>query len=217
MIRLGIFAWLSLFAANNYLPAQIVSSYDLSAEGWTATSGIITWVGTGGNPNGHVRFEDTTPANLVGTAPAVYLGNRGVMNGGTMSADFFGFIPNGSPGPYNPMFGQVTITNSGSSLSATAALVTSNPSFAWTSYSYPLTAAAWGMSATDWATLLSNVTSIEINMDRYAASNLEITGMDNFRLTPIPEPGSLVLAVLPAWLLCYLRRKKAISRTPSKS
>ncbi|MBL7862704.1 MAG: gliding motility-associated C-terminal domain-containing protein [Cyclobacteriaceae bacterium] len=115
MRLLAVFGILLLLSSHTF--AQIVSTFNVNAEGWTTPNdadGTITYVATGGNPGGFVSGSPFVFVGGAGTfyipfnfvAPAAYLGNRSAYYNGTLRYD----IQQSSTGAPN-VYAEVTIAN----------------------------------------------------------------------------------------------------------
>lgn len=177
----------------------VISTFDSDLDGWTRT-GDTTFFGQaspGGNPDGYMRIVDAATGAIIHVkAPAKFLGDQSGYNGGALSFDFRVFTGSTS---LLTNWGTVTITGSSGSASLDLG---SPPGDAWTTYSTPMTAAAWGKSELEWTSLLSDITEIDLYAE--AINGGETLGMDNFQITP--EPAS---AALLAWGgLAAMRRRR---------
>ena len=97
-------------------------------------------------------------------------------------------------------FGTIRITGSGG-LIAQHDFVSGRPATSWTTYEAPLTAATWGVSEEDWLILLSDVTQIDVSLA--AGAELSASGFDNFTVSSVPLPPTLILmfsAIFPILL-----------------
>src|SRR5215471_17902758 len=82
--------------------ATVSSTFDTTAEGWSAAGDFatpVTWQGTGGNPNGTVSIEDSVTGGVTFfVAPAKFLGNHSDAYGKTLTFDLKQVI--GSPNQF---------------------------------------------------------------------------------------------------------------------
>lgn len=193
--------------------AALVSSFDSGDEGWyiipTETDSTMSYQNSGGNPGGYVEVTDDAGLLFL-HAPSLFLGDLSAYDGETLSFDSRFFDTGG--GVHYSRFGEVTLE--GGSHTATIDIVPGNLTNTWTTYSTSFTAGGWGMSDTDWAGLLADITDIYVNLESHNLPG-EVVGFDNFTITgtgaaPVPEPGTLLL--FGTGLLAYARfRKKARS------
>jgi hypothetical protein len=189
----------------------IISTFDSSLDGWTVDGGNVAHVPAGGNPGGFLEATDSGPSVMHANAPGAFLGDISSFDGGTLGFDSILLDPTGVT---QAEFGRVSISNG--ALTGTFDLAAANLP-AWTSYSTALTAAAWGLSQSDWTTLLSSVTSITVILESTFGQG-EVVGFDNFFIendlqSPvIPEPSSLALLAMGLSGFAgvrFARRKKA--------
>jgi|LGVC01.1.fsa_nt_gb hypothetical protein len=200
-----------IFTATTICEAAIVSTFDADLEGWTWDSifATVQHRSSGGNPGGYFRMEDIAPsAPFTAIAPNKFLGNQSGLNNGTLSMDLRLLIV---PDEFDfESFGTVKFTGSGG-LMAQHDLVSGRPATSWITYEAPLTAATWGVSEADWATLLSEVTQIDISLA--AGAGLSASGFDNFSVAPVPLPPAWILmlsAIFPVLLHGTAQRKDRV-------
>ena len=70
--------------------ANIITTFDSDLEGWTTINDAqgLSWVATGGNPDGHATATDVgTGATWYWSAPSAYLGNKSPFYLGSLSFD----------------------------------------------------------------------------------------------------------------------------------
>lgn len=209
------------------------SSFESGTEGWTILTYGFSYPGGGGTGpvqiatggvgnSGYLRTEDQANGYLFFIAPPSWAGD---LTGGTLSFWLRSFNPDNystgtSPQPViwisdgtTDLFalrGGTAPGISGTDWTFNSLLL--DPGYAWSTNPSSLVAPAPGVAAT----VLSNVTRIGILADwvtRYAGHPLgcnnqsgdctDITGLDEVRLYPIPEPGTagLIGAGLGACLI----------------
>jgi hypothetical protein len=169
-------------------------SFDTGLEGWTADGGTLTYAANGGNPGGFLQLTDATSSDMFVTAPnsEFYSGDlSGYVNGFVQfDARVVGLSDAASP---YPTFGRITFSNGGTSASFDLAPL-GEPTDQWKTYKAPLTSPPWGTDFDAWLAILSNVTSLTVNLESHSPV-VETVGFDNFRLSRLPEPGTLGLAI----------------------
>ena len=165
----------------------ITSTFDNGAEGWTFNvpgdpSASITWLEEGGNPGGHIRFNE--PGQGTGDwfdAPDEYLGDKSAYYGGTFNFDLkiSGTVSSSSVNHVRFIGGGLTIH----------ATISPNPGTDWQSYSVPIEAGSWRIgtgstqaSAEQIQTVLADLTKVNIWADWIIGS--ELVYLDNAEMTP---------------------------------
>lgn len=174
--------------------ASVISStFSSGLEGWTGTGGTVSWSSTGGNPGGFLQQVDTgpfsPPIGMYVSAPAAFLGNLSAYIGGVLSFDSILLSATATNWPF---FGLLTIRSGASSVSADFA-APGQPPMTWTTYSGTLDAATFGTTTANFATIMGNVTAIELVLESNFGV-VETMGLDNFSaISAVPVPPSLVL------------------------
>lgn len=190
--------------------ADVFSTFDEDAEGWllnTSTS-ELAWEPTGGNPDGHLQFTDMVMGAAFVIAPSPYHGDWGTLyEGGRLFFDHKIFeVGNG------PLFNSSRVEISGPGGSAFYV----GSKFAaedWVTRSVPIVEANWDVAAGSWASLLADVTDLRIQIEGVSNDSPEdINGIDNIRLTAIPEPSSVTFLAISSILLLFRRRSRVESR-----
>lgn len=190
----------------------VVHTFDAGAQGWqTCNFTFLTgqaddfapaaWDATGGNPGGALRSEDVSDWNFF-AAPSAFLGDQGGTLGSSLSFDTYSSLIDGTY--------PAAVLNSGTTTLYAFSLAA--PGALWTSVSIPLVGASWSLSSdlggapvTDaqLGSVLSSLTGLYIEADWFVGD--EITGLDNVRLDPVPEPAALAALALG---LAALRRRR---------
>jgi len=189
----------------------ITSTFDTDLAGWTVSGDVafFTRSVSDGNPSPMALIVDAVTGDAFRVvAPPAFLGDLSSFNGGTIAFD--SRIISRS-GPVLAQFGITRITGNG--VTATLDIATSDVTTSWRTYSAPLTAADWGKTDLEWASILSNVSSLDIVVE--AIRGAETMGFDNPTLVPIPEPSGLTLIAI-AFLLhsrCRGRSSSNCDRT----
>lgn len=216
MIRNPMFALSLIVILTGSLKAETISSsFDVDLDGWTATGVSLAHQASGGNPGGFLQGEDVPFTSLI-YAPGKFLGDLSAFNGGALSFDHLAISGPTSP-PANS--GRVTITGQGG-LMATSIVVDPPLTIGiWKSGQVSLEASAWGVSESDWTTILSDVTEMSVVIDTSDQGGGELSGFDNFAITSVPEPRTLLLAlgavVCGLWLVPTLTRSgRPAAKTP---
>ncbi|QLH34129.1 MAG: IPT/TIG domain-containing protein [Cyclobacteriaceae bacterium] len=188
MKLLLILLFLSPFTAL----AQITSTFDTDADGWTfyhgpsATFSTVTHSTSGGNPTGYVSVtyasQINTSAIQYWVAPAKYLGTKVAQ---CLDLNLKLDLQQSIAGTNSSTRGDIRIKNGNNLIVLT---LSSKPAVApaWSSYSIPLNETGgwqWGYGGplatrAQVKSILSNVTAIEIN-GTYAANASYLSGLDN--------------------------------------
>lgn len=206
IIRLMVLVAVLMCYVTQPVTADIVSTFNSDAEGWTLTAGggTLTHLSSGGNPGGHLTLQDIANGPLMAYAPAVFLGDLTAYDGGLLYVDLKQIAT--AAGSPRGGFGQVTIEGTGGDF-ATADIVAGTPLSTWDTYSTSMVAATWGVTQTVWEDILSDVTEIRMEVDSYVEFE-DTIGFDNFGIHPIPEPASLAIAVSGLYLAVWRRQRR---------
>jgi hypothetical protein len=187
-----------------------MSTFDSGLDGWISnTPALINWASSGGNPDGYVRFRDEIGALTYISAPAKFLGDWSALDGaGAIKFDHRIFDMGGGLQEFLPY--RIDIFGSGG---AAAYWEGANPIGAniWETVVAPLNASDWTISSGSWSDLLSDVTELHIQIEQVdntnsKASKVEIAGIDNVNLVPIP--GAMWLLGSGLIGLLVIRRKQ---------
>jgi len=178
---------------------QIASTFDTDLDGWTSSSGgSMTFATTGGNPGGFLRDLDLDNTDMFVSAPAKFLGDQSAFAGGSVSFD--GLELDAGPGNYQP-YGTITLRSGATSIQADLVPL-GNPTATWSTFSIPLSAATFGTTPNTFASVLGNLTAVEV-LTESKIGVIETVGFDNFSLTtPVPEPTSAAAVGTMLMLLC---------------
>jgi hypothetical protein len=206
LVFICITAYATLVPAN-LCATTITSTFDTDLDGWTTNpQGTIAFVATGGNPDGYLEETDAgSTGNMHVTAPNKFLGD--LTGADTLSVDIRVLA---TPTNVVSAFGVLTFLNSGAGLSMTLDL--GAPSTLWTNYATPLSAGAFGVTASTFSTIMSNVTGITLILEADKDVHTEKVGMDNFTISgealglqAVPEPAPFAL-VGTTLVICGLLR-----------
>lgn len=179
--------WVSPTGAQDVAPPAIPveSTFDANLGGWTGHPSEVSWVSTGGNPDGFARWQDAVSASPPLTAPNEFLGNWSSLDGvGFISYDQKIF----STGSFTSR-GSFKVGISGPGGSATwygpqaPNSCPGQPGCGWTTYFVPIIESEWTLTSGSWSALLSEVNGLVIHPELY--SNIlgtETQGIDNVRL-----------------------------------
>lgn len=215
-------------AATTTVRADVVSSFDANAEGWSVVSfnnlsannyGVmgtypVTYNAIGGNPGGYISSTDPDVGDFTFSAPAAFLGDVSAQK--RLSYDLIY-----QQGATNYHTTDVLLLGNGTRL-----LWRSSPDIvpgpSWMSAVADFTPSSnWHVGVTtgpiptpaDFQGVLGNLTGLYIRGEFDASLPAELTGIDNVRLSAVPEPGSMTLLLVVGLVPALTRRRGTIIRT----
>ncbi len=192
--------------------AELVTTFDSGLEGWTTDNpGLFQHVASGGNPGGYLYLDNDEGAISHIFAPVSFLGNLSSYDGGVISFD--GNLLGNGGDFYEAADDYGVITFTGTAGMASFDLVPGGatpPLNGWQTFSASLDASTWGVSQTQWDAILSDVTSVSLTVEGLFGS--EVNGIDNVRISAVPEPGAAILFSFGLTVLMG-RRRRAKSET----
>ncbi len=172
----------------NCSASQLISTFDTDAESWSVhspsdPSASITYLETGGNPDGYIRFNEPGQGTTDWfSAPAAFLGDKEGFYGGEINFDLR--ISNTAN---LSSVDHVRIIGGGLSLAATIPL----PNSTWQSFNVPLESGTWRLSGSatlateaQIKTVLADLQTLNIAADWRSGS--EQISLDNFEMVPGP-------------------------------
>ena len=179
LVMVGLVLWVSPHA---FATDVISSTFDTTAEGWTATGAAVTQEKTGGNPGGFLKIADTDTDTVEVYPPFKFKGNLSAFDGGLLTYEVKVFVPTTPLTSVGSGFGRIQLEGGGSN--ATFDYTPDPPvpgTASWKAYTVPMTAAAWRTTEDNWQVVLSNVTNLHIILE---PQNGGTVGLDNVRLAP---------------------------------
>jgi Laminin B (Domain IV)/FlgD Ig-like domain len=192
----GIAAWTTAIAAAVLavaLPstaAEVLSTFDGNAEGWSITSiGSLDWAvhafhgieyqASGGNPDGYVQKQDPDGFSFFFDAPAPFEGDLTWAYGGTLSFDRFVVD---DPEATSTNYADVLLFGAGMTIGFDVPI----PDSTWTSDTVPLQEGVWMfldttlVSPAEFQAVLADVERLAIRGEHFDGP--DIGGLDNVRL-----------------------------------
>ena len=164
-----------------------ISTFDTDTDGWgVSNTNPLIHKPSGGNPGGFIFLDNDEQIVALLVAPPKFLGDLSGFNGGTLSFDGNMLQQNAPPWDNVQDYGHVFILGGSSGATASVDFVPGQPpEKSWATFSKPLTASTWGMTETEWKSLLSNADNIFISIE--ARFGAEMQGVDNIKLLA-PKP-----------------------------
>lgn len=170
------------------------SNFDSGAQGWQLPAST-QWEAVGGNPGGYLlgAIEESSNATSVASAPAAYLGSwRALECAGWLRFDYRRFSNgSGTISQFLPLTVKIRggTDNPNGEATWTGPIITAPTQ--WLSFYVPIAfAAGWSVSAGSWSDILTNVTSLTIQIELVANSGAsdDKAGLDNVILERIGDP-----------------------------
>ncbi|MFX0200226.1 MAG: hypothetical protein ACFFCW_29250 [Candidatus Hodarchaeota archaeon] len=208
LITICALAVIILTVGSAQADLTVSSMFDTDLDGWTSnTPSEIYWEATNGNPDGYLRFVDSSGERTYAYAPNKFLGDWSPLNGvGVLSFDQKVFYA-GSINTINPY----TVLISGPGGDATWEGATPPGQTDWISIEVCVNETDWTINAGTWDAILNNVTKLEILMElvNNHGTDKDRTGLDNVALTPVPSAVILggIGITFSGWLL---KRRKML-------
>ena len=178
--------------------ADLRYTFDSGADGFTTQGAAMTVA------PGYLTFQDIDSSDLVAVLPPQDLGDWSRFLGGTFSFDAINL--NGAAADWGT-FGTLRI-ESGSLVVERDFVPAGQPPNEWATYSTVLDGATWG-------SVLGNVTRVTLMLESHigyqAPEGFELNGLDNVRVSAVPEPQAWAMGLLGAALVGSVagRRRKA--------
>jgi len=173
--------------------ADLVSSFDIDAEGWTGTPGIggainFAWESTGGNPGGFIAATDGGAQQWYFISPDSWDGDWTSYTGGMLRYDIS--ILNPALPPYDYFTLDDVQIYSGTDYAAWNSGI--NPTDSWTSYAVQLVSSNFTVTGSaSFEDIIANVTELRIRGEYLNFNDRE--GLDNVSITAVPVPAAIWL------------------------
>jgi len=193
---------LSFVLANTQVRANLISTFDSSDEGWTtfnrptalnpnppANEFTGSWQSTGGNLDGFFQGVDTGDGGIgFFVAPSSWPDDLSQYIGGTLQYDIKLIYKQGGDPivfPYDILIFEDSINYAYSSLGVSPVLGQ------WQSYSVALIPSNFTVVGDTFNNIMSDVAGIRIRGEYFYFD--ETMGLDNVRVSAVPEPSTLLL------------------------
>lgn len=165
--------------------ADLAYTFDTDTQGLTVTGASVL------SNNGHLTLQDIDGADMAAWLPGVDLGDWSRFLGGSLSFDSINL--NGAANDWFS-FGTLRI-ESGAAFVERDVIATAEPAAQWTTYRIQLDEATFGPGL---GAVLANVTRVGLTLEShigYDASNggFELNGLDNLKVSAVPEASSAAL------------------------
>ncbi|MEY4766446.1 MAG: hypothetical protein RI907_3119 [Pseudomonadota bacterium] len=185
-----------LLALSGAQAANLQYTFDADAQGFTAIGAELTPTG------GYLALKDLDNLDFVVVLPSGALGDWSAFSGGAFSFDAINL--NGASTDWLT-FGTLRI-ESGALAVERDVVPQPAPAAQWTTYSTTLDAATWG-------SVLGNVTRVTLMLESHAGwdanTGYEFNGLDNVRVTAVPEPATWALSLLGVVAVAAWGRRRA--------
>jgi hypothetical protein len=182
--------------------ADLHYTFDTDAQGFTLVDGGAAVTATGA----YLALQDTASNDFAVQLPAVDLGDWSRFLGGSFAFDAINL--NQASTDWGT-FGTLRIA-SGSLAVELDIVPTPAPAATWTTYSVTLDQATWGPSL---ATILNQVTQVSLTLESHAGfdagSGYELNGLDNVKVSAVPETETWALFTLGVLGVVALQRRRA--------
>jgi hypothetical protein len=182
-------------AAGLTQAADLAYTFDTGTQGLTASGALLT------NPPGYLSLQDIDDSDMVVVLPVADLGDWSRFAGGTLSFDAINL--NGATTDWGT-FGTLRI-ESGSTVVERDVVPNGQPPNEWTTYSTTLDGATWG-------SVLGNVTRVTLMLESHigwdSGSGYELNGLDNLRVSAVPEPQTWALGLVGVALVPGMARRR---------
>ena len=201
ILQLTCLVALTCFGGQLY--GDVVSTFDADLDGWSANFDVAH-SDEGGNPGGFAIHTDATDGLANIFAPSKFLGNWSSYAELEFDSRLFESGDVSAFRDYN-----VSVTSSSGTLDWNGTAATGETP--WTEFSIPIQETEWTVSG-NWNEIISDVTELKIRIELVSNTTTgarDVTGIDNVRLTAVPEPSFAFILGAAASLLLQRRRRKS--------
>jgi len=197
-----------LMGAGACHAADVFHGFDVDAEGVTVPGAEVTATG------GHLALQDIDSSDFAAQLPTSDLGDWSRFLGGSFSFDAINL--NGAANDWGT-FGTLRIESGAQALELDVVPAPA-PASTWTTYSVRLDTATWGGNL---PTVLGKVTRVALTLESHvgfdASSGFELNGLDNIRVSAVPEPQIWALVGAGGLLAAGVARRRRQGATMPRS
>ncbi|TBO30099.1 hypothetical protein EYS42_10340 [Aquabacterium lacunae] len=175
--------------------ADLLYTFDSGAQGFVANGATLV------HQPGFLSLRDIDDSDMVVVLPAADLGDWSRFVDGTFAFDAINL--NGAATDWGT-FGTLRI-ESGSTVVERDVVPQAAPAAQWTTYRTTLDGATW-------ASVLGNVTRVTLMLESHigwdSTSGYELNGLDNVRVSAVPEPQAWALGLVGVALVAGMARRR---------
>ncbi len=191
--------------------ADLESSFDADADGWTTTPGIggainFSWESTGGNPGGFIAATDGGAQQWYFISPDSWDGDWSPYIGGMLRYDIRILNPTAPPYDYFKLDDVQIYSGTGNYAAWNSSI---NPTDSWTSCAVQLVSSNFTVTGSaSFDDILANVTELRVRGEYLNYYDRE--GLDNVSITDVHAPAEIALFCSGlAGLIGISKRRKA--------
>lgn len=194
-LQAGLVATVLAHAAGATQAADLAYTFDTGTQGLVANGATLV------HEPGYLSLRDIDDSDMVVVLPAADLGDWSRFVGGTFTFDAINL--NGAATDWGT-FGTLRI-ESGSTVVERDLVPQPAPAAQWTTHGTTLDGATW-------ASVLGNVTRVTLMLESHigwdSASGYELNGLDNLRVSAVPEPQTWALCLVGVALVAGMARRR---------
>ena len=193
---------LALSVAACAAQADLLYTFDSDVQSFSLTTGGALVHQTEAGGNGFLQATDLDVSDMLLNLPLAGTPvDWSAYVGGTLSFD--ARILNGTP-PDWPSFGLLTLSSASGTLSLDIVPDGTDPTPGWKTYSVTLDTATWGPGL---PAVLAGLQSLTINLES-GNGPIEVVGIDNVRVSAVPEPDTMALMLAGVALVGAVGRRR---------